>query len=136
VLQACFEALLSLDAEASRGFVLEALEGDALVAECAALAIGLARLDALEALVAWLDRSVLESSRRVACTAIGLLRTPASVDALLEVLGAGGVADARFAIEALAVYARDPEVAARVKGAAGEHSRAAWAAAVEHFPPH
>ncbi len=121
VLSAAYDALLELSTELHEDWVVGQLRRKAVPAECAALALGGARLEVLEPLLGLFRRALESQTARVALVAVGLLRTEASIDALLEIVRDGTEGDARDALDGLAVHAHDEEVASRVVQAIEEH---------------
>ncbi len=117
VLQTCCDALLSLAPERSFAFVRDQLmHDDTARAEAAALALGERRPPgSLDALREFAERRPL--SRGVAALAIAMLRTDEAWGLLIEQFEDGDPAEARSALEALAVYKEQPGLRARLEAA-------------------
>ncbi len=117
VLQACCDALLELAPERTFAVVHgQLLHEDVARAESAALALGERRPPgSLEALREFADRR--PRSRGVATLAIAMLRTDEAWSFLIEQFEDGDAAEARCAIEALAIYKEQPGLRARVEAA-------------------
>ena len=130
-LGAAFDALLELSSTLHGPYVVGCLKRKAVVAECAALSLGAARLDVLGDLVGFYRRAVEDQTAATALVAIGLLRTEASIEALLEVVDDGTVQEAEAALDGLAVHLGDVEVVARVQDVLEERGTpeliASWA---------
>lgn len=120
VLGDCMDALMDLVPRDGGPLLEELLFGDDPVrSECAALSLGASRQpEALGVLQAWFARSVDARSRRVALVAVGLHRTDASVQWLLEITAREHPDDALGALEALEIHRHDPEISGRVRAAA------------------
>lgn len=130
-----FEALLAVDDEDARAWVLEHLAAPGPYAEAAALALGAARIaSALPALVDWWERTLDAGLRRVALVSMGLLRSDESVDFLLERVRSDAQGPAADAVEALAVVAHDPALRARIVEAARANPRARLDEALARLP--
>ncbi len=128
VAEECFAALLALEPEESLPFVGRFLappagrEVPAETQEAAALALGDSRVHGAEpVLVAWADSLFDPDRRRVAWTAMAMLRSPAAWDHLVRLIAAGRTDDARAAVTALAPWSHDEALATRVRQAAAEH---------------
>jgi hypothetical protein len=118
VLADCFEALVSLDGTDAVEWVCGKLQGDDVVSESAALALGAGRIEAaLPRLVGFWSAARTADTRRVALVAIGLLRTDAALAHLLEVVETGSGEDAAHALEAASVFRHDPAAAERIAAA-------------------
>ncbi len=88
-------------------------------ADAAALALGQSRLrEAFELLRRWCERTVDETTRKVALTAIVLLRHDESLAYLLELIHTVPARQAVAVIQILAMYKHDPQLARRVRDAA------------------
>jgi len=122
VLEACMEALMTLDAEHSLPFVTSYLEDeDVARRETAALALGGSRRpEAVAPLRALLERSVTEEERRLAMLALAMLRQESALTLLLGILEDGSEHRAREVIETLATYRHDGELLRRVTETADE----------------
>jgi hypothetical protein len=130
VTAAVFASLIALDASDSVGLVASFLDGaDEAVAEAAALSLGEARLEAAVApLIAWCDAAVTDDRRRVGYLALALTRLDAATDYLLAAIA--GEPGAALAVEALATFAYDSDLADRVRAAAAGNGDPDVAAAV------
>lgn len=133
VLGAVFGSLLHLDPESSFELVASYLEDTSdLVAEAAALALGESRSEAaLAPLSAWCDAAVTSERRQVAHLALALLRLEAAERTLLRTIRESPAADATSAVRALATFAHDTELGARVRAAAAENPEGEVLAAAE-----
>jgi HEAT repeat protein len=115
VLADCFDGLIRL-AAADR--VVGALTGEDQRSEAAALALGSARVaEAVPALIDWFSRLSEPSTRKVALVSIGLTRSPAALEFLLDRLRDDRLT-ARAALDALAVFLPDPAARPRIVDAA------------------
>ncbi len=100
--------------------------------ELAALALGQSRrAEALALLQRALAACVRGEERATFLRAIGLHRSEQALTALLEIVATGGAADARVALEALAVRRYEPGVPERVREAAARNANAALRAQYE-----
>lgn len=116
VIGACFAALIDLDPKASIPFVAEFLEeGDQGVREAAALALGESRRpEALDVLKAFRERLSPGQLQEVVLLAIAMLRLPAAVDLLVEIVSKEDQATAKSALSALAIHRHNPKIVERV----------------------
>jgi hypothetical protein len=123
VLESCFAALLALGGDEAVDHVVGWVRSrtSKVAAECAALALGSARVEAaLPALADFVAARADAEGRRLGLVAIGLVRTEASLAWLLERLGTGPRGDRALVLEALAVHAADPRAAERIAAAADQ----------------
>ncbi|MFT5681150.1 MAG: HEAT repeat protein [Myxococcota bacterium] len=99
----CLAAMVRLAPEHGLRQLVPMLEGsDPVEQELAALALGESRNpDALQALIEWLDRSILSDQRAVGIVAIGAHRSEAARSFLLELVEEAGHTDAVQALTAL-----------------------------------
>lgn len=119
VLAACFESLFAIDREQQLPFVLRQLHDYEVTGECAALALGSARIaSALDALVGWCAGCSRRQRADVGYVALALLRSDGANAFLLEAVRSHGKTDAIAAARALATF----------REANGEALRAAAAA--------
>ena len=114
-LGAAFDSLLELSPDLHGPYVVGCLKRKAVVAECAALSLGAARLDVLGDLVGFYRSAKENQTAATALVAIGLLRSEPSIEALLEVVDDGTLDEAEAALDGLAVHLGDAEVVARVR---------------------
>ncbi|WP_020466198.1 HEAT repeat domain-containing protein [Singulisphaera acidiphila] len=116
VLEACFTALLSLEAAAAVPFIGRFLVAeDEKVKMTAALALGQSEhQDALDLLTACWNRQTTQDSRSDLLVAIALLRYPRAIEFLVSLVD-GGEDDAENALRALATFRADPQVLRRVE---------------------
>ena len=123
VQSAVFSSLLALDPAGSLRFVAGFLEQAGQAAESAALALGESRLPAaLPHLLRWLEGAASLERRRIAFLALALLRLDAATDILLDHIRTAPPPTAEAAASALAHFAHDRELAARIRAAAAENS--------------
>lgn len=117
VLAACFDALFALAREPSAAFAIAQLEGDDGIAEAAAIALGIARIErAVEPLAAWSLGAKPEQRHRVGYVSLALLRTDAANEILLARVSNGG-RDGIAAAKALATFKDDAQIAALLRAA-------------------
>jgi hypothetical protein len=121
VLYECFGGLLKLAPETSLPFVAEFLDdGDAAIAEGAALALGESRLGEAFGFLKTAWESTFDPDRRNAVLlAIAMLRSEEALDFLLALVADASTAIADEAIAALRIYERDEKVWRRVRETAG-----------------
>ncbi|HEY7087093.1 MAG TPA: HEAT repeat domain-containing protein [Tepidisphaeraceae bacterium] len=121
VVTECMNALVRLEPTRAAEFLGEFLEdSDPEIRSSAALALGETR--SAEALELFQRRFPFERDpdvRRAILLSAGLLRLPLAIDWLISRVEDAKAEDAATAIEALALYRRDPAVAERVQNAAG-----------------
>jgi hypothetical protein len=124
VLMEALVALLRIAPERSLAFARELLDGeDAPRAEAAALALGEARPEgADELLAAALDRGHPDPA--IALLALATLRSEAALELLLSVVASGPGHQAREALRALGVHRDDEELTLRVRAAVTERAAA------------
>jgi hypothetical protein len=135
---AAMSALMALAPDVALVEVGRFLDGDdLLLRELAAVALGQSRRDdALELLLAALERCVRADERAPLVRGIGLHRSERALLALLTVIAERAPADAQAAIAALAARRFEPGLAARVRAAAERNARAELDAALAAaFPP-
>lgn len=122
VLLACLQALLALAPETGLRVADEWLHGeDAGARELGAIALGESRReDALDRLLAALERSVLPRERAVLLRALALHRSERALAALLKVVASGPPADARVVLEALGPRADERGLREQVQAAVSE----------------
>lgn len=120
VISECFLSLLAIDAGPSLAFAsgFLARPGDLALREAAALAIGQSRVPgALEALErAWAAPGRGELGRAI-LVAMAILRQPAATERLIEILRAGELPAAAWALTALAIHRGDAALRARAQAA-------------------
>lgn len=118
VLEACFTALLNLDATTAVSFLGRFLDADEERSSLtAALALGQSEHpNALDLLAGRWKRQLTNESRSDLLVAIALLRYPRAVDFLCAIIGEGGD-DAEDAIHALAAFKTDLQIRRRVESA-------------------
>jgi HEAT repeat protein len=119
VLSECLSGLLMLEPEENLDFVCEFLDPlDSAQCEAAALALGKTRLPAaLEALKACWQRSHEPALKQQLLLAIAMMRLPAAIDFLLDLVGSGSEATALAAISALKFHRYDPRLCERLAAA-------------------
>lgn len=117
VLGACFESLLRLDGPRSCPFVLAYLnDAEPAVVEAAALALGESRLEeAIEPLLACVERSMDEDLQRSIYLALALSRRPAARDALEAVVEEGPIGRARLCLSSLALQRHEGGLRERLR---------------------
>jgi len=138
VLLACLSALLSLAPAAGLALATQWLQGeDPGPRELGALALGESRReDALDRLLAALERSALPRDRASLLRALALHRSERALAVLLKTIAAGPPADAKVALEALAPRAGESGLSQQVRDAASQRPDAgALQAALERFTP-
>ena len=112
VLSACVESLLSLGKDEVVPFVIGLLAEHDQRAECAALALGGARIaSAYEALLAWANGCRPDQRYRVGYLALALLRDDRATAELLDAIRTRAKGDANAAARALATFRDVPEIA-------------------------
>jgi HEAT repeat protein len=119
VISACFSALIGLDPDDSIPFVAEFLERpDEAMQEAAALALGESRqAAALAPLKSFCEQAPAGSLQEVAFLSLAMLRLPAAIDSLLEVVSQQNQDSASAAISALAIYRHNPSIRERAEAA-------------------
>lgn len=122
VMEACMEALMSLDPDHSLAFVAAYLRDDDVARrETAALALGGSRRpEAMPPLRSLYEESVTEPDRQLALLALAMLREQSALAFILGLVEDASEPAAREAIEALATYRHDAELARRVAEVTGE----------------
>jgi hypothetical protein len=135
VLSACLTGLLSLAPDSSLELVERFIdEGRPEPAEAALLALGESRLPAaLAVLRRAAETLVSQELRAVAFVAIGLLRSDAAWDYLLEVIGQQSVSQAGHALSALGTYRRVESLRKRVLDAVLTRGNAALIAKADRL---
>ncbi|WZO97418.1 HEAT repeat domain-containing protein [Isosphaeraceae bacterium EP7] len=113
----CLLGLLTVDPVENLSIVIEFLEpGHAAACEAAALALGKSRLsEALDPLKRCLERCHSTELRQHVLLAIAILRRPASVEYLNELIGTGPELTAIDALSAIRIYKDDPRLRERVE---------------------
>jgi HEAT repeat protein len=116
VLSECLSGLLTIDPKDNLDFVCEYLDpGDQARCEAAVLALGKSRLpEALGALQACYQRAPFAGLRDQLLLAIAMLRVPAAIDSLLELVASDSEAAAVMAISALKMHNYDPRLCERL----------------------
>jgi hypothetical protein len=117
VLSECLSGLLTVNSSENLALVAEFLEpGDSARCEAAALALGKSRLpDALEPLKSCWPRCFSAELRERVLLAIAMLRLPAAIDHLLEIVGSASEKDALAAMSALKIHNYDPRLRERLE---------------------
>jgi HEAT repeat protein len=112
----CLSGLLTIDPKANFPFVSGFLEtGDPAKSEAAALALGKSRLpEAFEALKSCWRRAISSGLREQVLLAIAMLRLPAAIDYLLELVASDSETDAIAALCVLKIYHYDPRLLQRI----------------------
>ena len=117
VLSECLSGLLAVNPTENLALVSEFLEpGNAARCEAAAIALGKSRLpDALDRLKACWPRCLSAELRQQVLLAIAMMRLPAAIDHLLEVVASDSEADAKAALSALKIHNYDPRLRERLE---------------------
>jgi HEAT repeat protein len=138
VLSECLSGLLVVDPREHLGFVSESLDPEnSARCEAAALALGKARVpEALEPLKACWPRCSSSELRERVLLAIAMLRLPAAIDHLLDVVASDSEKDALAAMSALKIHNYDPKLRERLEPVIRKSgSRALLARFDRDFPP-
>jgi hypothetical protein len=116
VLSECFSGLLTIDPRENLPFVSGFVEpGNPARCEAAVLALGKSRLpEALDALTSFWKQAVSTGLREQVLLAIAMLRLPAAIDYLLEVVASDSEKDAIAALFALKIHNYDPRLRQRI----------------------
>lgn len=116
VLSECLSGLLTIDPGENLAFVCQFLDTlDPARCEAAALALGKSRLPgAVEALKSCWQRSYLPALREQILLAITLMRLPAAIDFLMELVASDSEAAALAAMSALKIHSYDPKLRQRL----------------------
>jgi HEAT repeat protein len=116
VLSECFSGLLEVDPKENLAFVSESLDPHQPArCEAAALALGKSRLpDALAPLAACWQRCGPSETGRQVLLAIAMLRLPAAIDYLLDLVASDSEKDAIAAMAALKIHNYDPRLRERL----------------------
>jgi HEAT repeat protein len=116
VLSECLGGLLVVDPDRNLALVAEFLEpGNPAACEAAALALGRSRLpEALDPLTGCWPRAHSAELRQHVLLAIAILRRPAAVDYLLELLTSEEEPTAVAALSALRIFKGDPRLRERI----------------------
>lgn len=136
VFSECLLALLTVDPKENLPIVCGFLDpGQATSCEAAAMALGKSRLaEALDPLKECLERSHSREMRQHILLAVAILRRPAAIDYLVELVSTGSEPNAVEALSALGIYKDDPRLRERVAGIAkGRGSRPIQAAFDREF---
>ncbi len=138
VFSECLYALLAADPRANLALVAEYLDpsNDARC-EAAAMAIGKSRIpEALNLLKECWPRCPSISLRQRVLLAIAMMRLPAAIDHLLEIVGSDSEKDAAAALAALKIHNYDPKLRDRLESIVGQsESRTLRAIFERDFPP-
>lgn len=138
VFSECLSALLTVDPRANLGFVTEYLRpGQAARCEAAALALGKSRLpDALEPLKACWPNCLDAALRQRILLSIAMMRLPAAIDHLLDVVASDSERDAAAALSALKIHNYDPRLRERLESIVRNTGRPTLRAQfARDFPP-
>jgi len=116
VLAECFSGLLAINPRENFPFVSGFLEpGDLVRCEAAILALGRSRLpEALGALKSCWQKAISTGLREQILLAIAMLRLPAAIDYLLELVASDSEKDAIAALFALKIHNYDPRLRGRI----------------------
>jgi len=116
VLSECFSGLLTIDPRENFPFVSGFLETNDLArCEAAVLALGRSRLpEALGALKSCWKQAISTGLREQVLLAIAMLRLPAAIDYLLELVASESEKDAIAALFALKIHNYDPRLRGRI----------------------
>jgi hypothetical protein len=126
VLGACIEALLAIAPDEHADFVIGLLAGHDARSECAAIALGSARIArAFEPLAAWCTGASPSQRHALGYLAIALLRCDPGNDYLLDAIRAQAPASATAAVKALLTFREDAALVERVRGAIADRKDAA-----------
>ena len=119
VLSECLHGLLIASHREQMGFVEEFLNpDDPVYCEAAALALGKSRQpESLEPLRQCWERVGASSARETILLAIAMLRAPAALDYLLELVAGDSESAARMALSALKIHRHDLKLVERVERA-------------------
>ena len=130
VIAECFDGLVKLSPAEGVSFVAEFLEApDQAIQESAVLALGNSRRpEAFESLKSFAAKQIDVQMKETVFMAVSLLRLPGTVDFLLAHVATG--ADARAALNALAVHRYDERVRERTAAAVKQNAQASLLA---HF---
>ena len=126
VFSECLLGLLTVDPKENLPIVSGFLDpGNPFACEAAAMALGKSRLaEALDPLKECLERSHSREMRQQILLAVAILRRPAAIDYLIELVSTEPEPNAVEALSALGIYKDDPRLRARVEGIAkGRGSR-------------
>ncbi|MDB5352031.1 MAG: hypothetical protein JWN86_3278 [Planctomycetota bacterium] len=124
VLSECLGGLLAVDPKLNLPLVSEFLEpGNAATCEAAAMALGRSRLaESLQLLKDCLQRCHSEELRQYVLLAIAILRRPAAIDYLIELVVSEEESIAVAALSALRIHKDDPHFRERVAKAVQERA--------------
>ena len=116
VLSECLGGLLAVDLGGNLPLVAEFLDpGNPAACEAAAMALGRSRLpEALEPLGDCWERSRSDELGRHVLLAIAILRRPAALDFLADLVASAPEPDAISALSALGIYKDDPRLSGRI----------------------
>jgi HEAT repeat protein len=116
VLCECLSGLLTIDPKENFPFVTEFLDtGDPAKCEAAVLALGKSQLpEAFEALKSCGSRAIASGLREQILLGIAMLRLPAAIDYLLELVASDSEPDAIAALFALKIHNYDPRLRQRI----------------------
>jgi len=133
VLSECLLALLTVDPKGNLPLVREFLDPlDTDRCEAAALALGKSRLsEALEPLTECLRRSFSQELNQQILLSIAILRRPAAIDTLVELVATSPEPMATASLTALRIYKQDPRLRERVEAAVNERASKALHAAFQ-----
>jgi HEAT repeat protein len=117
VLSECLSGLLAVNSREYMPFVIEFLEPDAPArCEAAALALGKSRLpDALDPLKDCWPRCLSSGLKERILLSIAMMRLPAAIDHLLEIVASYSERDAAAAMSALKIHNYDPRLCERLE---------------------
>jgi HEAT repeat protein len=120
VFSECLLGLLTVDPKENLPIVSGFLDpGNAASCEAAAMALGKSRLaEALDPLKECLERSHSREMRQHILLAVAILRRPAAIDYLIELVSTEPEPNAVEALSALGIYKDDPRLRERVEGIA------------------
>jgi HEAT repeat protein len=116
VLSECLSGLLTIEPAENLAFVCQFLDTvDPARCEAAALALGKSRLPgALDALKSCWQRSYLPGLREQLLLAIAMMRLPAAIDFLMELVASDSESAALAAMSALKIHSYDPKLRERL----------------------
>jgi HEAT repeat protein len=133
VLSECLGALLAVDPPSNLPLVREFLDpADVPVCEAAAMALARSRLaEAFEPLHDRWERAVSSELKNHLLLCIAILRRPASLDFLADLVASGPETDAVAALSVLKIYKDDPRLRERIARLVTDRGSAAVSAAFD-----
>ncbi|MFT7679369.1 MAG: HEAT repeat protein [Planctomycetota bacterium] len=130
------KALLALDAAQGLVAARRLLEGTGAGCHGALLALGESRVaGALELLLGFASRTVIDRDVQVVCLALGSVRGKQARSALLEMVATGSESRVGHALEGLALIQGDPMLAGDVRAAEARNPETAFGRLLERLFP-